>query len=75
MSGDSYRLVSSRFRGVSPTGRAIFVDKPVTRGSGEVSIPRSLIHGVDERKIADLRKGQEFTFRLMEWKAEEVGFA
>lgn len=71
----SYRLVIARFRGISPSGNAIFVDKPTSKGRGTISIPRSLIHGADDIKAASLRKGEEWTFRLVSWKAEEIGFA
>jgi hypothetical protein len=68
----SYRIVTTRFRGISPSGKAVFVDKPI---AGETSIPRSLIHGGDDRKFEGSFVGEEITFRLMEWKAEEIGFA
>lgn len=72
---DAYRTITVRFRGIAPSGKAIFVDKPATAGAGTVSIPRSLIHGVDDIALARAVKGAEVTFRLVEWKAEEVGFA
>lgn len=71
--GDDYRIVTSRFRGFSPSGKAAFFDKP--HASGTVSIPLSLIHGADTSKLDLLFVGEEFTFRLMEWKAEEAGLA
>ena len=70
---DAYRTVTARFRSIAPSGKAVFVDRP--RAPGEVSIPRSLIHGGDDREIEGLFGGEEFTFRLMDWKAEELGFA
>lgn len=69
---DTYRIVSTRFRGIAPSGKAIFVDRPI---AGEVSIPRSLIHGGDDLKMDRYFIGEEITFRLMDWKAEEAGFA
>lgn len=68
---DSYRIVTTRLRGVRE--KAIFVDKPKARG--EVSIPRSLIHGADDLKIEGHFIGEEITFRLMDWKSEEIGWA
>lgn len=69
--GESYRTVTTRLRGIRP--KVIFVDRPHKRG--EVSIPRSLIHGGDDLGIERFFIGEEITFRLMEWKAEEIGFA
>lgn len=69
---ESYRIVTTRFRGISPSGKAIFVDRPI---AGQVSIPRSLIHGADDLKLNRYSDGDEITFRLMEFKAEELGFA
>jgi len=68
---DGYRIVTATFRGL--TARAVFVDRP--RGAGEVSIPRSLIHAADDRALAGLFAGEAFTFRLVAWKAEELGLA
>lgn len=70
---DSYRTITTRLRGMTP--KAIFVDKPPSKGKGETPIPRSLIHGADDRKIEQTFIGEEISFRLMAWKAEELGFA
>lgn len=70
---DTYRTVTTRLRGIRLA--SIFVDRPASRGAGEVSIPRSLIHGSDDLGIEGRFIGEEITFRLMEWKAEEIGFA
>ena len=70
---DDYRTVTTRLRAIRPN--SIFVDRPATRGPGEVSIPRSLIHGADDRAIEGHFIGETITFRLAEWKAEELGFA
>lgn len=68
---DEYRIVTAKLKAVKP--RAILVDN--WRG-GEAWIPRSLIHGGDDLlKIEKALPGAEITFRLMEWKAEELGFA
>lgn len=71
---ESYRTVITTFRGFSPSGKAIFVDKPDVRGSGQISIALSLIHDDDKPDLHALFDGQEATFRLLEWKAEEVGW-
>lgn len=72
---DDYRLVTAIFRGISHSRQSFFVEKPPTRGSGTVSIPRSLIHGGDDIKLDRWKVGDEFTFRLREWKAEALGLA
>lgn len=71
MTSDPYRTVTATFRGMTP--HAIFIDRP--HRTGEVSIPRSLIHYVDNKQFDPLFAGEQITFRLMEWKAEEVGLA
>jgi len=68
---DSYRTVTTKLRGLSRD--AVLVERP--RADSFVWIPRSLIHGADESKFAGMFIGEETTFRLMEWKAEEVGWA
>lgn len=71
---DEYRIVTTTFHGMSKTRKAIEVDKPNHQGT--VWIPRTLIHGGDDlRKVEHARPRTEITFRLMEWKAEELGFA
>lgn len=67
-----YRTVTAIYRG--RTSAAFFVEKPRQRGA-EVSIPRSLLHSADDLKVDGLTRGDEFTFRLREFKAEELGFA
>jgi hypothetical protein len=73
--GPTYRLITTKFRGISPSGNAIFVDPPDSRGGVTVSIPRSLIHGADDLKMGRYSEGDEITIRVMEFKAEEIGFA
>jgi hypothetical protein len=69
---DTYRTVTAKLTGVSKG--AIFIK--ARRAPADISIPRSLIHGADETKVADPRlKGEEITFRLFDWKAEELGLA
>lgn len=70
---DSYRTVTTKLRGL--TTNAIRVDAPFGNREKEVWIPRSLIHGADEMKFSPVHLDQEVTFRLMEWKAEALGFA
>lgn len=67
----NYTLVRVTFRGIAPSGMAIFVDKP--DGEGTLPIARSLIHGADDPKFDGLFAGEEIAFRLMAWKAKEAG--
>ncbi|ESW92971.1 hypothetical protein NKL07_22160 [Mesorhizobium sp. C280B] len=71
---DAYRTVTALVRQVREN--SIMVE--VASRQGWQSIPRSLIHGADEIKLDRIDfsgHGQEHTFRLMEWKAEELGLA
>mgnify|MGYP001605018407 CR=1 FL=1 len=70
---ESYRTITTKLRDIRP--KAIFVDGPAMHGGGTVSIPRSLIHGGDDLKFDRLFDGDEVTFRVMSWKAEDLGFA
>lgn len=71
MTDDPYRTVTATFRGMTP--HAIFIDRP--NATDQVSIPRSLIHGVDDKRFDALFAGEKITFRLFAWKAEDVGLA
>lgn len=72
MSKVSYRIVTTKLRGLRPD--AALVDAPSSR-DGTVWIPRSLIHGGDDLKLDRAIEAEEVTFRLMDWKAEEIGFS
>lgn len=54
---------------------AILVDvaPPDSRDIDKQWIPLSLIHGADERNIGNDHATDEVSFRLMEWKARELG--
>ena len=69
---DSYCIVSTKLRGFAES--VFFVNAPLGSRRPEVSIPWSLIHGSDETKIQRAMIGQEITFRLLEWKANQLGF-
>lgn len=71
---DEYRTVTALVRQVRKD--SIMVDVP-TRRLWQ-SIPRSLIHGGDEFKLDRLVCGPDgvsHTFRVMEWKAEQLGLS
>lgn len=70
---DSYRLITTKLRRTDRPN-AILVDAPLGSREKEVWIPRSLIHGGDELKLSRAFIGQEVTFRIFEWKAEQLGF-
>lgn len=69
---DTYRIVTTRLRRIED--KAIMVDAPPARRDREVWIPWSLISGADTPKIHRGMIGQEVTFRVFEWKAEQMGF-
>lgn len=74
---DEYRTITTTFRRISTTGLAIMVDRPKHHDGkgGWAVIPRSLLHGSDDLKVEGFKVGDEITIRVMEWKAEELGFA
>lgn len=65
---ETYSTVAATF--VRRTANAVMINTPADE---ETWIPRSLIHSADDRHIDDLDRGDEFTFRIMEWKAKELG--
>jgi hypothetical protein len=69
----TYRAVTTRFRALRPN--SVLVDAPASFKGATVWLPRSLVHGADDSALERMSAGQEFTFRLMDWKAEEVGWA
>lgn len=74
---DEYRVITTTFRRISSTGLAIMVDPPKHKNGrgGWAIIPRSLLHGGDDLKVEKFVEGQEITIRILDWKAEELGFA
>lgn len=69
---DSYRTVSVKLK--QRTSAAFRVEIPRSK-IGWAWIPRSLIHGGDENKLNRAELDAEITFRLMEFKADELGLA
>jgi hypothetical protein len=73
---DDYAIITTKFRGLAKSGKAIFVERPKHHvRTDPLSVPRSLIHGGDDLNLERSFEGQEITFRLMKWKAEELGLA
>jgi hypothetical protein len=72
---DKYRTVTATFRGITRTGNAIIIDNPPSKGAGTMTLPRSLLHGADDLKLERIAPGYPVMFRLVEWKAEEIGLA
>lgn len=73
----AYRTITTIFRGLAPSGMSFFVDCPPSRGTGTVTIPLSLVHGADASGLESFgtSEGTEITLRLVDWKAEQLGFA
>lgn len=67
----NYRTVTCTVRQVRPNSLMV---ETATR-PGWKPISRALIHGGDEIDINTAWEGKEKTFRVMEWKAEELGLA
>jgi hypothetical protein len=67
---DQYRIVTVLLRGVREN--SIFVAK-LTDPNLHISVPRSLLHGADDLKMPRSKIDTEITFRLRDWKAEELG--
>lgn len=71
---DRYRTVTATIKQIR--ANAIMVE--VKGRQGWASIPRSLLHSADDFRMDVLALGPdgiEQTFRVMEWKAEQVGLA
>lgn len=72
---EEYRTVTATIKTIRE--RWILVVRP--NAPGRACIPRSLIHGGDDIKLDGLDTnfpvGVEHTFRLVEWKAEQVGLS
>jgi hypothetical protein len=70
---DEYRTVTATARMV--TERAVLIDTK----DGARWVPRPLIHGADDITIQpvglNIGDAKEWTFRLRDWKAEELGLA
>ncbi len=72
VNSDDYRVVTTTLRLVKEM--AILVDLPKSSG-GTTWLPRSLLHGADDLTLGRQSIGSPFTFRLREWKAEQLGWA
>jgi len=68
---EEYVTIVARF--MRRTAKAVLLAQgdSVPRGAW---IPRSCIHGVDEKQIDDAATGQELTLRIFEWIAERKSF-
>lgn len=70
MTGDDYVTVTTVLRAVRD--KSIYVDRRI--GDPEtVCIPRSLLFGGDDVRIAERGIGCEVKFRIRRWKADELG--
>ena len=66
---DDYVTVTTVLRHVRE--RSIFVDRDL-EDREQVSIPRSLLFGADDRDIERHAVGAEVTIRVRRWKADEL---
>ncbi len=66
---DDYRIVTAKVLRKKDEAILIAVKQ------GEAWVPRSLLHGADDMALALIPNNSEWTFRLREWKAEELGLA
>lgn len=72
--GDNYRTVTVQLCQVRDDSIMVVVP----RMTGWRSIPRSVISGVDERRLDWYRKQKlpvELTIRIFDWKADELHLA
>lgn len=68
MSGDSY--ISLTVTMLAKTEKAVRIE---TEDSDPAWVPRSCIHGADDKKIEDAERGDEITLRIFQWKAQAEG--
>ncbi len=45
----------------------------IAQGRHQAWIPRSVIHGADDKLLTDLKPGEETKLRIMQWKAAQAG--
>lgn len=69
--GEDYVTVQATIREVRKQSVLITVGNSVPRGDW---IPRSLIHGADDRQLDGKFEGEKMSLRMFRWKAEQVGF-
>lgn len=76
---DDYRAVTATVVRILPNSVAVRRFLPGTKVKADIDyIPRALLHGADDRWLETTApRDQEFewTFRLVEWKAERLGLA
>lgn len=65
---DDYVTITGTLR--AKTKAAVRIE---TEDSDPVWIPRSCIHGADDKTIDSTERDEEITLRIFEWKAEAEG--
>jgi hypothetical protein len=68
---EQYVAVRGRVKEVRPRAVLFVVGESVERGDW---VPRSLIHGADDKALDGKFAGEETTLRMFKWKARELGF-
>lgn len=71
MSNGGEKYVSVTGAMLAKTEKAVRIQTEATEDP--TWIPRSCIHGADDRRIDATAKGDEITLRIFEWKARAEG--
>ena len=69
MPDDGYVVVSATF--LSFTEKAVFIQ--AEDAPAPVWVPRSCLHGADDRAVETLSSGYEVEFRVRKWLADQEG--
>lgn len=69
--GEEYVTIRGRVLDVHKTSVLFSVGQSVPRTAW---VPRSLIHGGDDRTLDGRFKGEEMSLRIFEWKVDELGW-
>lgn len=66
---DDYITITGTFKAARPKSVLLHIDDV----RGPIFIPRSVMHGADERVCDEWAEGQEVTIRVREWFCEKEG--
>lgn len=70
MMSDDYVEVTAKLRAVRPKAVLLDVNGQDARGAW---VPRSCIHGADDRGLDNIALGEEVTLRMFKWIADREG--
>lgn len=68
--GDGYVQVTATLRACRPKAVLLAIGEDVPRGAW---VPRSCIHGADDRSLDRVAPGSAITIQVREWIAEREG--